>query len=195
MNVDCLIPAAGFSSRMGKWKLILPYKNSTIIENSIKNAAEVCTRIIVVTGYRGSELKDLVEQTPHVLTIRNKNYQNGMFSSIQTGVKLVESEWFFITMGDMPDINKDIFNSLLEVMNKNPGGFDIIRPTYKGKRGHPVLFNRNTIQTIISEPHSSEMKNVFLHHRVMDIEMNIPDTFRDIDTSEEYRRISVKDGS
>ena len=190
MNIDCLIPSAGFSSRMDKWKLILPYKNSTIIENSIKNAAEVCTRIIVVTGYRGNELKDLVEQTPHVLTIRNKNYKNGMFSSIQTGVKLVESEWFFITMGDMPDINKDIFNSLLESMNKNSGCFDIIRPMYQGKRGHPVLLNRNTIPTIISEPHYSEMKNVFLHHRVMDIEMDIPDTFRDIDTPEEYRRIS-----
>ena len=179
---------------MGKWKLILPYKNSTVIENSIENAAVVCTRIILVTGYRGNELKDLVEQTAHVLTIRNKNYQNGMFSSIQTGVKLVESEWFFITMGDMPDINKDIFNSLLESLNKNPGSFDIIRPTYQGKRGHPVLLNRNTIQTIISEPHSSEMKNVFLHHRVMDIEMNIPDTFRDIDTPDEYTLISENNG-
>ncbi len=195
MNIDCLIPAAGFSSRMGKWKLILPYKKSTIIENSIENAAEVCTRIILVTGYRGDELTDLVEQIPQVITIRNKNYQNGMFSSIQTGVKLVESEWFFITMGDMPDIDKDIFNSLLEPLNKNPGGFDIIRPTYQGKRGHPVLLNRNTILTIISEPHSSEMKNVFLHHRVMDIEMNVSSTFRDIDTPEEYRLISKDDGS
>lgn len=190
MNIDCLIPSAGFSSRMGKWKLILPYKNSTIIENSIENAAEVCNRIILVTGYKGEELTDLVEQIPQVITVRNNNYQNGLFSSIQTGVKLVESEWFFITMGDMPDINKDIFNSLLESLNKNPGSFDIIRPTYQGKRSHPVLLNRNSIQTIISEPHSSEMKNVLLHHRVMDIEMNIPDTFRDIDTPEEYRQIS-----
>ncbi len=194
MNIDCLIPSAGFSSRMGKWKLILPYKNSTIIENSIENAAEVCTRIILVTGYRGEELTDLVEQIPQVISIRNNNYQNGMFSSIQTGVKLVESEWFFITMGDMPDINKDIFNSLLESINKNPDGFDIIRPTYLGRRGHPVLLNRNTIHTIISEPHSSEMKNVFLHHRVLDIEMNIPDTFRDIDTPEEYTLISKDNG-
>ena len=190
MNIDCLIPAAGFSSRMGNWKLILPYKNSTIIENSIVNAARVCSRIILVTGYRGDELTDLVEQIPQVLTIRNENYRKGMFSSIQTGVKMVESEWFFISMGDMPDINKDVYRSLLDSRNKNPGNFDIIRPIYHGKRGHPVLLQRSTIQTIISEPHSSEMKNVFLHHRVMDIEMNVSSTFRDIDTPEEYRRIS-----
>lgn len=195
MNIDCLIPAAGFSSRMGNWKLILPYKNSTIIENSIANAVDVCSRIILVTGYRGDELADLVEKFPQILTIRNQNYRNGMFSSIQTGVKMVESEWFFITMGDMPDINKDIYKSLLDSRNKNPGNFDIIRPMYQGKRGHPVLLNRNTIQTIISEPHSSEMKDVFLHHRVMDIEMNILNTFRDIDTPEEYRLISENNGS
>ena len=194
MNIDCLIPAAGFSSRMGNWKLILPYKNSTIIENSIVNAVNVCTRIILVTGYRGDELAELVEQIPQVLTIRNENYRKGMFSSIQTGVKMVESEWFFITMGDMPDIEGDIFKDLIKTRDDNPGRFDIFRPIYNGKRGHPVLLNKTTIQTIITEPVSSEMKNVFLHHRVMDIEMNVSSTFRDIDTPEEYRQIYRKDG-
>ena len=174
---------------MGKWKLILPYKNSTIIENSITNAADICSRIILVTGYRGDDLTNLVKHVPQVFTVRNTNYQNGMFSSIQTGVKLIKSEWFFITLGDMPDINKNIYKILLESLNRNSEDVDIIRPLYQRKRGHPVLLNRNTIQTILSEPHSSEMENVFLHHRVLDIEMDIPDTFRDIDTPEEYRQI------
>lgn len=194
MNIDCLIPAAGFSSRMGKWKLVLPYKNSTIIETSIANAAEICTRIVLVTGYRGEELADLVKQIPQLITITNKSYKNGMFSSIQTGAALIESEWFFITMGDMPDIDQDIYMRLLDSLNKNTGNVDIIRPMYKGKRGHPVLLNKSTIQTIASEPISSEMKNVLSHHRVMDIEMNISSTFRDIDTPEEYREITKNNG-
>ncbi len=179
---------------MGKWKLILPYKNSTIIENSITNAADICSRIILVTGYRGDDLTNLVKHVPQVFTIRNTNYQNGMFSSIQTGIELIQSEWFFITMGDMPDINKNIYKILLEFLNRNSEDVDIIRPLYQGKRGHPVLLNRNTIQTILSEPHSSEMKNVFLHHRVLDIEMDTQDTFRDIDTPGEYRQITGNNG-
>ena len=54
MDIDCLIPAAGFSSRMGNWKLTLPYKGSTIIESSIANAMNVCDRAIVVTGHRAA---------------------------------------------------------------------------------------------------------------------------------------------
>lgn len=195
MSFDCLIPAAGFSSRMGNWKLILPYRESSIIENSINNALNACSRVILVTGYRGDELADLVKQIPQVLTVRNENYQNGLFSSIQTGVKMVESKWFFITMGDMPDINEDIFHSLIETRDKSRESYDIIRPMYYGERGHPVLMHRKTIPAIIAEPVKSEMKNVFLNYRVMDIEMNTPCTFRDIDTPEEYRLISGNNGS
>lgn len=33
---DCLITAAGLSSRMGAWKLMLPYRQSTILDESLK---------------------------------------------------------------------------------------------------------------------------------------------------------------
>jgi len=174
---------------MSDWKLILPYTNSTIIENSITNALNVCDRLIIVTGYRAEELSSLVKRPPKVLTIENRNFKRGMFSSIQTGAALVGTEWFFITMGDMPDITENIYKILLEARDIGSKDFDIIRPMYQGRRGHPVLMHKRTLQTIIREPVSSEMKKVLLHHRVLDIEMNIPQTFRDIDTPEEYKQI------
>lgn len=189
MNIDCLIPAAGLSSRMGKWKMTLPYKGGTIIEKSISNALKICNKIILVTGYRGEELNTLVETNSKILTVKNENFKKGMFSSIQTGVHLIESEWFFITMGDMPNIGIDIFKTLINTRDTSPGEFDIVRPLYQGKRGHPVLLHKKTIQTILKEPVSSEMKKVFTHFKVLDIDMNLPDTFRDIDTPEEYRFI------
>ncbi len=194
MNIDCLIPSAGLSSRMGRWKLTLPYKESTIIENCISHALLSCSRVIIVVGFRSEELVHLVHNPPRVITTLNDNFENGMFSSIQKGVSLVESEWFFITMGDMPDITENIYKSLIEARNSNYREFDIIRPIYKGERGHPVLLHKKTIQTILAEPVLSKMKNVFTHFNVLDIDMNLPDTFRDIDTPEEYRRIMKKDG-
>jgi len=189
MEIDCLIPAAGFSSRMGKWKLMLPYKTSTIIENSIKNALSLCSRVVIVAGYRAEELIERVKSPPQIETCINKNFNRGMFSSIQEGVKLIETDWFFITMGDMPDIGTDIYRSLIEARENNSNKFDIIRPTYHGKRGHPVLLHRKTIKTILKEPSTSEMKNIFSHFKVLDIEMDISQTFRDIDTPEEYKSI------
>lgn len=57
MSVDCIITAAGLSSRMGKWKMMLPWRDGTILDASIKNALQFCSRIIVVTGFRGEALQ------------------------------------------------------------------------------------------------------------------------------------------
>ncbi len=186
MNIDCIIPAAGLSSRMGKWKLMLPYKNSTIIEQSVDNALRLCSRVILVTGYRGNELADLFAGRSGVVTVRNTDYERGMFSSIQTGTPMVETEYFFITMGDMPEIGSGLFQKLVDTMTENPG-VEIVRPLYGGKRGHPVLLKMSTIDTILSEPQVSEMKNVFTHHKVLDLPLDLPESFRDIDTEEDYK--------
>lgn len=56
--IDCIITAAGLSSRMGQWKMMLPWEQGTILDTSIKNALQFCSRIILVTGYRGNELHE-----------------------------------------------------------------------------------------------------------------------------------------
>ncbi len=186
MNFECLIPAAGFSSRMGSWKLMLPYKGSTIIGQAVDNALSFCGKVILVTGYRGGELEKLYDRHPGVITVRNTGFKRGMFSSIQTGVPLISTEWFFITMGDMPDITEKLYRKLAEAADGEKDT-EIVRPLFSGKRGHPVLLKNTVIPTILSEPWSSEMKNVFTHHKVLNLDMNLPETFTDIDTIENYR--------
>ena len=187
MSIDCLIPAAGLSSRMGTWKLVLPYKESTVVEESVKNALSCCSRVILVTGYRGNELEKLFTNNKNVVPATNTEYNKGMFSSIQTGVPLIETEYFFITMGDMPAIGTAMYDLLLHTMEENPS-VEIVRPLYNNKRGHPVLLKNSVIPTILSEPSNSKMKNVFTHHRVLDLPLNLPETFNDIDTEEDYRK-------
>ncbi len=187
MEIDCLIPAAGFSSRMGKWKPMLPYKNKTIIETVVENAFSLCSRVILVTGYKGTELEKLYRDNKNVIPVRNNNFERGMFSSIQTGMPLIQADWFFITMGDMPEIKKPLYTTLLCTLETNPS-IDIVRPLFNGKRGHPVLLKKNVVQTILSEPADSEMKNVFTHHRVLELPLDLPESFKDIDTEEDYKK-------
>ncbi len=187
MNIDCLIPAAGLSSRMGRWKLMLPYNDRTILETSVSNALSLCSRVILVTGYNGEKLESLFKPDSRVITIRNSSYERGMFSSIQTGVKMVKTDWFFITMGDMPDIGADLYLKLIDTVKANTG-IEIVRPLFNGKRGHPVLLNRTVIKTILSEPPESEMRNVFTSHKVLDLPLDLPESFYDIDTEEDYRK-------
>ncbi len=191
MDIDCLIPAAGFSSRMGSWKLMLPYKQSTILEQTVSNALSHCTRVILVTGYRGTELDKLFRGNQRVVPIRNHDFTQGMFSSIRRGTSLIRTDWFFITMGDMPGISPALYEILLKSQTANPG-IEIVRPLFNGKRGHPVLLNKSVIPTILSKPRSSEMKHVFTHHKVLDLPLDLPESFRDIDTEEDYRLTQKK---
>lgn len=48
--VDCVMPAAGLSSRMGSWKVMLPYSHHTILDESIENALRFCSRVKKLMG-------------------------------------------------------------------------------------------------------------------------------------------------
>ncbi len=95
---------------------------------------------------------------------------------------------FFITMGDIPNIGQYLYRKSLNTILENPE-IDIARLLLNGKLGHPVLLKKSLIPAILSEPDTSEMKTVFTHHRVLDIEPELPDSFSDIDTLEDYRKL------
>ncbi len=97
-NIDCVIPAAGLSSRMGCWKLTLPYKDNTILEQSITNALSFCTRVILVVGHREDELIERFQDNTKVTIVRNQHYRSGMYSSLQLGINEVDTEFFYISM-------------------------------------------------------------------------------------------------
>ncbi len=69
----------------------------------------------------------------------NKDFKSGMASSIKTGLQHLSqnTEAFVICLGDMPNINKNIYNQLIKSKDNN----EIIVPVYKEKQGNPVLFS------------------------------------------------------
>ena len=71
-----------------------------------------------------------------------------MATSIKTGLNHLseETEAFFICLGDMPMVNKDIFNLLIKSKNNR----EIIVPTYKNKQGNPILFSKSMKKKIMT---------------------------------------------
>jgi hypothetical protein len=55
-EVECVMLAAGRSSRMDDWKMTLPWGKSTIVEHSVRTALNVCARVVLVAGFRAEEL-------------------------------------------------------------------------------------------------------------------------------------------
>ena len=91
--IDCIITAAGLSSRMGQWKMMLPWQQGTILDTSIKNALQFCSRIILVTGYRGNELHERYANQSNITIIHNPDYAQGLLTSVKAAVPAVKTEY------------------------------------------------------------------------------------------------------
>ena len=141
--ISAILLAAGQSKRMnGENKLKKIINNQPLIKHCVKNILESkIDELIIVVGYQEEIIKKLIGNNEKIKIISNKNYNNGMASSIKEGLKHLskKTEYFFICLGDMPNINKQIYNDLIKLRNKH----QIIIPAYKGQRGNPVLFYKS----------------------------------------------------
>ena len=148
--IAAILLAAGQSKRMiDENKLSKKFQNTPLINHSIKNIlSSHVDELIIVVGYQKEIIENLIEKNNKIKITFNKNFKTGMASSIKVGLSLLskKTEAFFICLGDMPMINKKIYNQLISYKNKK----DIIVPTYNGIQGNPVLFPKFMKPSIMS---------------------------------------------
>jgi len=181
INLDCIILAAGISSRTSQWKMRLPFRGKSIIEYCVSNALLVCRRVILVVGYRSSELRQEFRNWKNISIIENSGYKKGMFTSIQTGVSAVQTDYFFISHGDLPLIPALVYQTLSA--HKGPKA---VFPVHNGKRGHPVLLPRTIIGRILEEGEDSSMKKLLSTYPAHLVPVNTESIYNDIDTDVDY---------
>ena len=181
---DTVILAAGRSSRMGSFKPLMPYGQSTLIETVVDTALEVSERIIVVVGHRSPDIINLKRWDEHVIFAINELYEKGMFSSVKVGAALVKSPRFFIVLGDQPQIPAAVYQKLLAAETA-----DVIQPAYKGKNGHPLLLSENIRQAILNADDNNpnvNLRRIIKRFQKQVIEMSEPSVLIDLDTPEDY---------
>jgi molybdenum cofactor cytidylyltransferase len=178
------MPAAGLSTRMGAWKLMLPYNDETILEASVKNALAICSRVILIAGYRSDELIEKMSAYSNVSIVLNKDYQQGMLSSIKLGIEHVSSDYFFIAHADMPCINSELYHQLWQAR-----GAGSIFPGDEQHSGHPVLINASLKQLIANDIESKAMKGILKKHPMTYLQLANSEIHFDIDTPETYEKL------
>ena len=182
-EVECIVAAAGRSARMGDWKPALAFGDATIIETVVASALAACSRVILVTGYRGQELGALFHGELRVVPVENPNWPLGMFSSIRCGVAHVRTGRFFVSLGDMPWIRPALYAALVQ----GPP-MDAVFPVFGGRRGHPVLFSQKVKRKVLSaDPETGSMKDITSRLACRELPWGDDSILRDIDTTQDYR--------
>jgi len=139
--ISALLLAAGESKRTGRQKLLLPFGTSTIIEQAINNLLNSkVDEVIVVVGYRAEELVKKIASKPIKIAV-NPQYHQGMSTSIIAGLNLIDkrAKAVMIALADQPGINSKVIDKLIQEFRQHNKGIAI--PTYRGNRGHPVIFS------------------------------------------------------
>ena len=147
---ECIILAGGKSTRMKTNKMLLDFEGHPILWHTIKSVEPFVSKIIVVTGRYDKEIREALKDEK-VTFVYNKDYENGMFSSVLTGVKET-SEDFFVLPGDCPFIKKETFQKLLN------GTGDIRVPRYQNEDGHPLYISKKYKQELLDTSLDSNLK-------------------------------------
>ena len=148
--ISAILLAAGQSKRMGdENKLVKNFQGIPLIKHSVRNIlASFIGELIIVLGHQKEIIEKLIDKNKKIKFVFNQDFESGIATSIKTGLNHLseETEAFFICLGDMPMVNKDIFNLLIKSKNNR----EIIVPTYKNKQGNPILFSKSMKKKIMT---------------------------------------------
>jgi len=150
--ISAILLAAGESKRMeGENKLIKEINGIPLIQHATKNVlGSAIDELIIILGHEKSLIENIITKNKKIKFIYNENYKNGISSSIKIGLNHISktSEAFFICLGDMPNVNQNIYNKLIKSRynyNKkltSDRKKEIIIPVFEEKEGNPILFSK-----------------------------------------------------
>ena len=186
-----VILAAGLSTRMKAFKPLLPVDGRPALEGLIETAkAAGLTDIIVVTGHNRETLAPELSRLG-VAEAYNENFENGMFSSIQTGLAKARQsgkEGYLLMPVDCPLISVSVMRA---VMDSAAEGDAFAVALFEGKKGHPLYIPAGRIDEIlnsdgqgglaaITDRYAEEMIRVETGEEGCLLDMDTPEGYADI---------------
>jgi molybdenum cofactor cytidylyltransferase len=190
--VSAVVPAAGRSSRMGRPKLLLPWGESTVVGSLVAALLDGGVEHLCLVTAPGDEALARWGEERSLGVAVNPTPQRGMLSSIQTGVAAlapVEGP-LLVTPADLPELSAATVRRLLEALTA--AGSPLAVPLHRGRRGHPLAVAPARVPEIAALDPAVGLRQLLERHaaEVLEVPVDDPGCLRDIDTPEDYRRLT-----
>jgi len=187
--ISAILLAAGQSKRMGELKQLMPFGQSTIVEQAVDNLlGSAVNEVIVVVGYKAEDVIKTIAAKPIKLAI-NPDYEQGMSTSIIAGLNLVHGrvQGVMLALGDQPLVNSQTINSLIEEFYNHDKGIAV--PTYQGSRGHPIIFAIKYKEKLLKLKGDVGGRQIIKDHPgdVLEVAVNSESIVADFDTTDDYQ--------
>jgi molybdenum cofactor cytidylyltransferase len=115
------------------------------------------------------------------------DYAEGLAASLKAGIAAVppEAAAAIVCLGDMPLVNGRMIDRLLEGYDPEHGRL-IVMPTFRGKQGNPMIWDRRFFPEIMEISGDSGARFLVGHHTdvLAEVEMGDDGVVHDFDTPE-----------
>jgi molybdenum cofactor cytidylyltransferase len=160
-----IILSAGASCRMGRPKALLPYREGTFLEHLIQVTRHPRVGVTrVVLGAGAQEISEIAKLDRSAVVF-NTNWEQGQLSSIGEGIRCLEglgTDGMILCPVDHPLVSAVLVGELIEHFYST--GKAIVLPTYKGRRGHPVIFSSALYGELLAAPMDKGARAVVWAH-------------------------------
>ncbi|MDZ4684148.1 MAG: nucleotidyltransferase family protein [Planctomycetaceae bacterium] len=191
-----VIPAAGFSRRMGQPKLLLPLGGKTVIARLLEALAlpeNVATAVVMrrddaalreeVARYGGWPVSPDVDP-PDMRT----SVEFGLQSVSERFSPHATDAWLMLP-ADHPVLDRAVLSELIAVWRRDRPRFLV--PTYHGRRGHPLIARWDAVPLIQALPADQGLNRLLRDHadEVVSVPVENPGVLTDLDSPEDYERL------
>lgn len=189
-----IILAAGQSKRMGTPKLLLPWKDATVLDSVIRCALVAgLSPILVVCGADPVEIHTRVASyAGRVTEVHNPEYErHEMFYSLKLGIRALENrcDAAILFLGDQPHVDPQVVTQIVQRFEDQEAAFII--PSYQMRRGHPMLIHADLFHSLLEFPDTGTLKEFLSQSpkKIAYISVDSSSVLEDMDSPADYERI------
>lgn len=190
-RVVAIVLAAGESKRMGRLKQTLPWGNTTILGQTLRNLKQSTVHDILVVSGHEAERVERIAAAEGCQVLFNPQYAAGeMLSSLKTGVAHLPDNIaaVLVMLADQPMLEPEIINQLSSTFWQGRG--ELIAPSYEGQRGNPVLIGRTYFEELLTLPPDVAPRELLFRHpqELVLVPVNSDSVLKDLDRPEDFER-------
>jgi molybdenum cofactor cytidylyltransferase len=198
-KIATLILAAGAGSRMGAIKQLLLWKKTTLLGNAIELAKSITgSGTFVVIGANARKVALEVVRNK-AIPITNNKWEQGMGTSIATGVKvIIETGGFdgiLVMLADQPFLTVPHLKEITNLFEENDQA--IIASTYINLKKSivPILFDAVYYKDLTSLEGAQGAKMILDKYKESVIQVFVNSEFKDVDSPSDYKRYKAEESS
>ena len=193
-----VLPAAGSSRRMGRPKLLLPFRGTSLVgavAEALRQAG--ADPIVLVASAERKDLLDWARETGLTAAV-NPDPGRGMLSSIREGIAALggaaalarAGEVLLVCPADLPALRAATVGELLRRQAEAEAPLAV--PVFRGKRGHPLAIAPALIPEIETLDLEVGLRQLLDRHAAEVLEVQVGDegAVEDVDTPEDYARLN-----